>query len=233
VTASHARVFGTDDAGRQGAVEVLLAGGIVALPTDTVYGIGVALSTPGGVERLFEVKNRPPDKAIMVLVDDLAQVTGLVGLPPAAGALASLWPGGLTLVLPLLPGVELPRALTAGTTSLGVRIPDHPLPRYLARAVGPLPTTSANPSGHPPARSADEVLAALGDRLDAVVDGGHSPGGVPSTVLDCTTSTVRVLRPGAIPPGPIAALLDAAGIDHELGEALDEGASAGDPIVGR
>jgi len=232
VTAGRPRVFGLDDAGRQGAVDVLRAGGIVALPTDTVYGISVALSTPGGVERLFEVKNRPPDKAIMVLVEDLAQVTELVGLPPAASALASLWPGGLTLVLPLLPGVELPVALTAGTTTLGVRIPDHGIPRHLARAVGPLPTTSANPSGQPDARSADEVIASLGDRIDAVVDGGPSPGGVPSTVLDCTTPTIRVLRAGAISVARIAALLDAAGISNELEPPGGE-ASAGDPIVGR
>jgi L-threonylcarbamoyladenylate synthase len=226
-------VFGVDDAGRQAAVDVLRGGGIVALPTDTVYGIGVALSTPGGVERLFEVKKRPPEKAIMVLVEDLAQVTELVGVPPAAAALASLWPGGLTLVLPLLPGVELPRALTAGTTSLGVRIPDHQVPRYLARAVGPLPTTSANPSGHPDARSAEEVIASLGDRIDAVVDGGRSRGGVPSTVLDCTMRRVRVIRSGAIAASRIAALLDAAGIEHELGEATDAETSADDPIVGR
>jgi L-threonylcarbamoyladenylate synthase len=229
----RARVLGIDDAGRQEAVDVLRAGGIVALPTDTVYGIGVALSTPGGVELLFEVKDRPPDKAIMVLVEDLGQVTELVGLPPAAAAMASLWPGGLTLVLPLLPGVELPRALTAGTTSLGVRIPDHQVPRYLAGAVGPLPTTSANRSGHPDARSADEVITSLGDRIDAVLDGGRSPGGVPSTVLDCTAPKVRILRAGAIPPGRIAALLDAAGIPHDLGGALNGEASAADRIVGR
>jgi L-threonylcarbamoyladenylate synthase len=233
VTSRRPPVFGVDDSGRQAAVDVLRGGGIVAFPTDTVYGIGVALSTPGGVERLFEVKKRPPDKAIMVLVEDLAQVTELVGVPPAAAALASLWPGGLTLVLPLLPGVELPRALTAGTTSLGVRIPDHQVPRYLARAVGPLPTTSANPSGHPDARSAEEVIASLGDRIDAVVDGGRSPGGVPSTVLDCTMPLVRVIRSGAIAAGRIAALLDAAGIEHELGEATDAETSADDPIVGR
>jgi L-threonylcarbamoyladenylate synthase len=229
VTPPRARVLGIDDAGRLDAVEVLRAGGILALPTDTVYGIAVALATPGGVERLFEVKGRPPDKAIMVLVEDVAQVTELVGLPPAANALASLWPGGLTLVLPLRPGAELPRGLTAGTTSLGVRIPDHQIPRYLARAVGPLPTTSANTSGQPNARSASEVIASLGDRIDAVVDGGDSPGGVASTVLDCTTPTVRVLRPGAIPADRIAALLDAAGIGHDLGGA----ASGADPIVGR
>jgi L-threonylcarbamoyladenylate synthase len=99
--------------------------------------------------------------------------------------------------------------------------------------VGPLPTTSANPSGHPDARSADDVLTSLGGRIDAVVDGGPSPGGVPSTVLDCTTPTVRILRAGAIPASRIAAVLDAAGILHELGDALDKEASAGRSIVGR
>jgi L-threonylcarbamoyladenylate synthase len=229
---SGARVLADDADGRDEAVDILRGGGVVALPTDTVYGIAVALVTPGGVERLFEVKERPPDKAIMVLVDDLGQVAELVDLPAAAGALKGLWPGGLTLVLPLLPAAPLPRALTAGTATLGVRIPDHTVPRHLARAVGPLPTTSANRSGRPDARSADDVIASLGDRIDAVIDGGRSPGGVPSTVLDCTTQTVRLLRPGAVPPGRIAALLDAAGIAHELG-ALDEEASAGHRIVGR
>jgi L-threonylcarbamoyladenylate synthase len=218
------QVFGIDDAGRLEAVEVLHRGGVVAVPTDTVYGIAVALSTPGGVERLFAVKDRPPDKAIMVLVEDLAQVTELVGLPPAAAALASLWPGGLTLVLPLRPGVALPKALTAGTTTLGVRIPDHQVPRYLARAVGPLPATSANRSGEPDARSAQDVIASLGDRVDAVLDGGPSPGGVPSTVLDCTSPLVRIIRSGAISAARIAALLDAAGIAHELGDAVEGGA---------
>ena len=227
-----ARLLAEDAEGRREAVAILRGGGVVALPTDTVYGIAVALATPAGVERLFDVKERPPDKAIMVLVDDIAQVADLVELPAAAAALASLWPGGLTLVLPLRPAAPLPGALTAGTATLGVRIPDHRVPRHLARGVGPLPTTSANRSGRPDARSADEVIAFLGERIDAVIDGGRSPGGVPSTVLDCTTPTVGLLRPGAIPPGRIAALLDAAGIAHELG-ALDDEASAAHRIVGR
>ena len=226
------RALRDDPAGRQAAVAVLRGGGILAIPTDTVYGIAVGLATPGGIERLFAAKERPPDKAIMVLVADLAPVTDLVELPPAAAVLASLWPGGLTLVLPLLPGVRLPAALTAGTTTLGVRIPNHEVPRGLAREVGPLPTTSANRSGAPDATSADEVIASLGDRIEAVIDGGRSPGGVPSTVVDCTGATVRLLRSGAIPPERIAALLDAAGIAHELG-GLDGEAQAAGRIVGR
>ena len=154
MTGAHPRVVADDEAGREEAVHALRAGGIVAIPTDTVYGISVALSTSGGVERLFEVKHRPPDKAVMVLVDDLDQAAQLVDVSPAAAALTILWPGGLTLVLPLRPSASLPRALTAGTSSLGVRVPDHPVPRQLARAVGPLPTTSANRSGSAEGRSA-------------------------------------------------------------------------------
>ncbi len=208
---------------------MLRGGGIVALPTDTVYGISVALGTAGGVERLFEVKRRPPERAVMVLVDALDQAAGIVDVPAAARALTALWPGGLTLVLPVRPGASLPRALTAGTSTLGVRVPDHPVPRQLAREIGPLPTTSANPSGAPDARSADDVVASLGDRIDLVIDGGRSPGGVPSTVVDCTAEPVRILRPGAIPVERIADLLDEAGIAHELGR----GSPPAGRIVGR
>jgi L-threonylcarbamoyladenylate synthase len=229
VTGSAPRVVADGERGRAEAVAVLRAGGIVAIPTDTIYGISVALATPGGVERLFEVKRRPLDKAVMVLADDLDQVADLVDVSPAARALTSLWPGGLTLVLALREPASLPRALTAGTATLGVRVPDHPVPRQLARAVGPLPTTSANPSGSPEARSASDVVAWLGGAIDLVVDGGPSAGGIPSTVVDCTAPVVRILRSGAIPTSRIAALLDAAGIAHEL----DLGLSPGDPIVGR
>jgi L-threonylcarbamoyladenylate synthase len=210
------RVVPDDDAGRRSAVEVLDAGGIVALPTDTVYGIACRLDVEGGVERLFAAKDRPADKAIMVLVDDLEQVDGVVELPPAALALRGLWPGGLTLVLPLRAGAPLPPALTAGTDALGVRIPDHPAPRFLARSVGPIPTTSANVSGAPDTRLAGEVVALLGDRVDLVLDGGPSPGGVPSTVVDCQAPRPRILRAGAMAPARIAAALDAAGIAHDV-----------------
>jgi L-threonylcarbamoyladenylate synthase len=195
---------------------VLGSGGIVALPTDTVYGIACRLDAQGGVERLFAAKERPPEKAIMVLVDDVEQVAGLVEVNPAARALRGLWPGGMTLVLPVRPGAALPGALTAGTETLGVRVPDHPAPRFLARAVGPIPTTSANRSGEREARSAGDVVVTLGSRIDLVLDGGPSPGGVPSTVVDCGAARPRILRAGAIPSATIAAALDAAGIAHDV-----------------
>jgi L-threonylcarbamoyladenylate synthase len=211
-----ARVVPDGAAGRRTAAATLREGGVVAIPTDTVYGIAVALGTVGGVERLFEVKARPPDKAIMVLVDALDQIAHWVELTAAARAMSTLWPGGLTLVLSLRSGAPLPAALTAGTATLGVRIPKHDVPRALARAVGPLPTTSANVSGASEARSAEEVLATLGDRVDLIVDGGPSEGGVPSTVVDCSVERPRVLRPGAIGADRLAAVLDAAGLEHDL-----------------
>jgi L-threonylcarbamoyladenylate synthase len=214
--AGATRVVADDEAGRAAAIEALRAGAVVGLPTDTVYGIGVALGTPGGVERLFAAKDRPPDKAIMVLADGPDQVEAVVEWPPAARILASLWPGGLTLVLPLRPGAPIPPALTAGTLTLGVRIPDHPTPRALARALGPLPTTSANRSGEPSALSASEVAVSLAGRVALVLDGGPSRGGTASTVVDCSAERPTILRAGAIPADRLAALLDDSGIEHSL-----------------
>jgi L-threonylcarbamoyladenylate synthase len=211
------RIVPDDDEGRGVAVDTLRAGGIVALPTDTVYGLAVGLETRAGVEALFAAKARPADKAVMVLADGPDQVADLVTWPRAARALAELWPGGLTLVLPLRDRGVVPAALTGGTATLGVRVPDHPTPRALARAVGPLPTTSANPSGEPPALTAGAVAASLGGRIDLVIDGGPSAGGVPSTVVDCSIDRPVILRPGAIAAEQIAATLDGAGIEHGVG----------------
>ncbi len=194
-----ARIVVDDAAGRAAAIEVLRAGGIVALPTDTVYGIAVALDTPGGVEALFAAKQRPPDKGIMLLLADAAQAPAIGQWPVSAAALAeALWPGGLTLIVPQRPDVSLPAALTGGAATIGLRVPDHDAPRTLAAAVGPLPTTSANVSGLPEAATAAEILDQLGDAVALVVDGGPAHGGPASTVLDCTAEPPRILRIGAI-----------------------------------
>ena len=209
-----------DRTGIDRAIAVLQRGGIVALPTDTVYGIAVDLAVPEGIERLFAAKRRPPDKAIAVLVDGLDQVSGLVDLPPAASVLAEAgWPGGLTLVLRLIDPARLPAALTAGIATLGVRVPDHPTPREIARALGPLPTTSANLSGEPDSRDAAAVAAALGDAVDLILDGGATKGGIGSTVVDCTVDPPRVLRAGAIEPARLRAALSDAGMDLDAGTA--------------
>ena len=209
-----ARIVPDDEAGRAVAVEVLRDGGIVALPTDTVYGIAVSLTTPGGLERLFHVKQRPPDKAVMLLLDDAAQAGEAGSMTPAAWALAiACWPGGLTVVIPQRPDVRWPAALTGGSATIGLRVPDHDAPRALARAVGPLPTTSANVSGAPEAADAAGIVAQLGDAIDLVLDGGPAHGGPASTIVDCTGPRPVILRAGAVSPERVAAILAKARIE--------------------
>jgi L-threonylcarbamoyladenylate synthase len=202
---------------RATAVELLRAGSIVAVPTDTVYGIAADLALPDAIERLFAAKQRPPEKAVAVLLADAEQAATLADLPPAARLLAErFWPGGLTLVLRVRPGTRLPDVLAAGTPTIGVRVPDHDCPRALARALGPLPTTSANLSGAPDARDATEVAATLGDAVALVLDGGPTRGGPASTVVDCTVGAPVIRRVGAISPSAIAEVLARAGIEADL-----------------
>ncbi len=212
-----ARVVADDASGRAQAVDVLKAGGIVALPTDTVYGIAVAIATPAGIERLFEVKRRPPDRAIMLLLDDATQAARAGQMTPAAAALAAAaWPGGLSVVVPQRADVRWPSVLTGGAATIGLRVPDHGAPRTLARGVGPLPTTSANVSGLPEASDAAGIVDQLGELIDLVLDGGPALGGPASTVVDCTSTLPVILRVGAVPVGEVAAILDRAGVEHDL-----------------
>jgi L-threonylcarbamoyladenylate synthase len=211
------RVQPDDAAGIAAAAECLRSGGVVAVPTDTVYGIAVALATPGGIERLFEVKRRPPDKGIVLLLADPAQAPTIGVVGAAATALgAAFWPGGLTVIVPQRADVPLPAALTGGARTIGLRVPDHATPRALAAAVGPLPTTSANRSGMPEGRDADDIVAQLGSDIDLILDGGPAHGGPASTVVDCTVDPPAILRTGAVSRDRIAAALDAAGIAHDL-----------------
>jgi L-threonylcarbamoyladenylate synthase len=211
------RIIPDGDAARAEAVALLRAGEIVALPTDTVYGIAADLALPDAIERLFAAKRRLPEKAVALLLADADQagVVGIVG--PAARVLGErFWPGGLTLVLPVRPGARLPAVLAAGAPTVGVRVPDHAAPRALAAALGPLPTTSANLSGEPDARDAAEIAARLGNAVALVIDGGPIRGGAASTVVDCSLLRPVIRRVGAIPPAAIAAALDAAGIAHDI-----------------
>jgi L-threonylcarbamoyladenylate synthase len=215
-----ARVLRDDVDGRAAAAEVLREGGVVALPTDTVYGIAVAVSTPGGIERLFAVKRRPPDKAIMLLLDDAPQAARAGVMTPAAAALAAAaWPGGLSIVVPQRPDVPWPAVLTGGSATIGLRVPDHDAPRALAREVGPLPTTSANVSGLPEATDAAGIVDQLGEAVDLILDGGPAHGGPASTVVDCTGALPVIVRIGAVPAEEVIAILDHAGVEHDLGGA--------------
>jgi len=194
----------------EAAVEVLRAGGIVALPTETVYGLAV-LPHAGPLARLLTAKRRPHEKGIALAVDSIAQVERLADLPAAARRLAErFWPGPLTLVVPARSDQarELPGPLLGPTGDLGFRLPHHPVPRQLAAQLGPLALTSANVSGGPDARTVDELLIALGDAPSLVLDGGPVLGGVASTVLAIDAAgVVTVLRAGAPDPDEVLAAL--------------------------
>ncbi len=181
------------------AIELVRQGQVIALPTDTVYGVAADGLNPAAIERLYVVKERSRDKAIPLLLasaGDLAQIAAQV--PEAARILAAkFWPGALTLVVHAQSNV--PPVLRAEGDSVAVRVPDHPIPRELARALGrPLAATSANISGGRDPSTAQEVEAQLGGRLALILDGGRVGGGVPSTVVDVSITPPRVLRQGAL-----------------------------------
>lgn len=212
------RMVPDDASGRALALEILRGGGVVALPTDTVYGIAVRLDTQGGIERLFEIKRRPPDKGIALLLDDVDQAAVLGEVTPAAAALAAAcWPGGLTLVLRQRAEVVFPPVLTGGQATIGLRVPDHQAPRTLARGIGPMPTTSANVSGVPDAEDAGEILAQLGGAVDLILDGGPVRSRAASTVVDLSVERPRILRVGVVPTARVAAILDGANVEHDVG----------------
>jgi len=204
-----------DAAGRARAVEALRRGELVALPTDTVYGIAVTLDAPGGIERLFAAKHRPPEKGVVLLLADHHQAGDVAELSAAFHVLAAaFWPGALTLVVRRRDDVSLPAALTGGAPTVGLRLADHDAPRALAAELGPLPVTSANRSGEPDATDAAGVLAMLGDVADLtiVLDGGLARVGAPSSVVDCSIDPPRLLRAGALPADVLSAVLEDAGL---------------------
>jgi L-threonylcarbamoyladenylate synthase len=203
-----ARLDADDPVEVEEAARQLAAGMVVAIPTDTVYGLAVDPRQPGGVEQIFVLKRRPGDVALPVLVAGWEQVEAVAGiLEPAAQGLADrFWPGPLTLVVPRAGGfvADLGGPPEASGT-VGVRWPDHPVVRALCTAVGPLAVTSANRHGKAPATLAQEVIAvfSVDERLSAVVDGGVCDG-VPSTVVACRGEEAWCLRRGGIPwSGPM------------------------------
>ncbi len=199
-----------DRAAIERAVEALRRGEVIAIPTETVYGVA-ALPLPDSVERLINVKQRSPDKGIQLLIDSIDQASQICVLPPTAEQLArAFWPGGLTLVLDRRPDNDLPLLLGGGRATLGLRLPDHPVPREIARLLGPLAASSANVTGLPPATTAQMVTDSLSDVLSLVIDDGPVRGGVSSSVVDCSGSAAlspAVLREGAIASSAIFAAL--------------------------
>jgi L-threonylcarbamoyladenylate synthase len=175
------------------AAERLRAGSVIAFPTDTLYGVGARATDPAAVARLYEVKRRPTEQPMVWLVTDRAQVERFAVVSAAAIELMTrFWPGPLTLVVPA--------RIPAGGSTIAVRAPDHEVALALLTALGePIASSSANPAGQPPPVDADQVIAGLGDELDLVLDGGPCRIGQPSTILDLTGATPRILRQGAIP----------------------------------
>lgn len=180
------------------ATKALVAGQIVGIPTDTVYGLAADVLHTDAADRLFTVKRRPRKLDLPVLVADVEQALSLAtGVPDTARTLMERWwPGALTIVVPRRP--DLGVDLGDDEATIGVRCPDHPIPVALCRAVGPLATTSANLHGDDTATTAAEVRAAFGDSVAVVLDGGTCAGS-PSTVVDCTGHDVKLLRDGRIP----------------------------------
>jgi L-threonylcarbamoyladenylate synthase len=181
------------------AISILKQGGIVAFPTDTVYGLGACISIAQAVERVYQVKGRPRSMALPLLLADKSQIAQVAyPVPPIAWLLADKFlPGALTMVLPKAKSV--PDIITGGGATVAVRIPAHPVPIALARGLGaPIVGTSANLSSKPSSLTAEEVYAQLGDKVDLIIDGGRCRSGKESTIVDLTGQTPVVLREGAI-----------------------------------
>jgi L-threonylcarbamoyladenylate synthase len=174
---------------------LLARGGVAAVPTETFYALAADPTSESGVSRIFEIKGRDDEKPLLVLFSSRAQLEalGVAARPDLLDRLFRLWPAPLTAVLPL----RAPIAASRGSATLGVRMPAAPGVRELLDSVGPLTGTSANRSGEPPMADPDELVHTLGVHLDLLVDGGTTPGGAPSTILDATVEPPRLLRAGA------------------------------------
>jgi len=194
-------------AGVEEVAAAVRRGGVVAIPTDTVYGLACHPDAAAAAERIFSVKRRPPGLELSLLAatrEDAERFAALTA--PAARLAEALWPGALSLVVPVRP----PRhpAIPRSGDTIMVRVPAHPLTRELLRLTGPLASTSANRHGEPAATSAAEVAAALGAELDAVLDGGPA-GGQASTIIDCSVEPPRVLRAGPLGDAELRPYLEA------------------------
>jgi L-threonylcarbamoyladenylate synthase len=188
------------------AVDVLQHGGLVAFPTDTVYGLAALPYNAEHVEGLFSAKGRNSGRAIAILIGDYKDINHIAEqFDERAKNLANrFWPGPLTLVVPKLP--SLPDALSHNDT-IGVRMPDNPIALALLRKTGPLAVTSANVSGEKNANTAEEVYRQLNGRVHLILDGGKTMGGVPSTVVDCISAELKILRQGPITLEKLEAVL--------------------------
>jgi L-threonylcarbamoyladenylate synthase len=202
------RVLGTDREAIAAAVRCLAAGGLVAFPTETVYGLGADAQNAAVVARLYEAKGRPPFNPLIAHIADAAAGERLARFSTDALRLAqAFWPGPLTLVLPKRSDCPVAELATAGLDSVALRVPDHPIARAIIEAFGkPVVAPSANRSGHVSPTTAAHVLADLRGRIDLIIDGGPAPIGIESTIVACLNGPL-LLRPGGVPRAEIALVL--------------------------
>ncbi len=201
----------------QKGVATLKGGGLVAYPTDTVYGLGASMLIPEAVLRIYEVKRRPRDMALPLLLADVSQMDEVtVAIPPLARFLAEKFlPGALTLVLYKAESVS--DVITAGSPKVAVRVPNHPVPLALISGLGtPITGTSANLSGKPSPLTAGEVASQIGGNVDLIIDCGRVPGGVESTVVDVTGNAPVILREGAISKEELERMCASSGLRVEF-----------------
>lgn len=199
------KILKADPAGVARVSRVILQGGVAAFPTETFYGLGADAQNEEALQKVFRIKGREENKPLLLLIGAREWLSAWAPRldPVAERLIESFWPGPLTLVFEALPHVS--PLLTGGTGTIGVRISPHPVARSLVEAVGrPITATSANLSGRPSVSLALEVLDSLGDGVDAILDGGRTPGGLGSTVLDVSSSIPRIIRQGAISEADLA-----------------------------
>jgi L-threonylcarbamoyladenylate synthase len=223
-------VAGANPSAIEQAASALSAGGLVAFPTETVYGLGADATNDSAVAKLYAAKERPSFNPLIAHVTDLAAARRLAQFDAEALKLAgAFWPGPLTLVLPKLRGCPVGQLATAGLDTIAVRVPNHPVARDILAAFGkPVVAPSANRSGRVSPTSAQHVQADLTSRIDLIVDGGASPVGLESTILACLGRTA-LLRPGAIPRATAESFLG-----HDIATAAtaaDSGADGGRPVA--
>lgn len=224
------RLLTADKNGIETAGALLKDGALVAIPTETVYGLAANAMDAHAVSTIFKAKGRPGDNPLIVHIANIAEWAPLVThIPANAKALAdAFWPGPLTIILPAAPCV--PKEVTAGLTTVAVRFPAHPIARAVITASGcPLAAPSANRSGSPSPTTAASVMEDMDGRIAAVLDGGNCDVGVESTVIDLSTDTPRLLRPGGVTPAQLRAVLGDLVIDPAVTAALEAGAKAASP----
>ena len=194
------------------AVDILREEGVIAFPTDTLYGLGADVFSVRAIQRVFDIKHRTGDMGLPILISSLSELDLVAtGVSDTAMDMANrYWPGPLSLVLKKSP--DVPLVLSGGRDTVAVRMPNHSVPTALVHELGrPITGTSANPSGGRSTETAEDVRRTLGDRVDYILDGGPSTLGTPSTIVDVTGPVPRLIRPGAIPWESLAARYQIAG----------------------